>query len=302
MRIPEGMSRIDLQGRTMGTNWSAKLYVPAGISKGLVADKLEVSFRDCIQVFSLWDEASFINRFNSASFGDTICIPDEFRHVWQAAFAVYEASRGAFDPYCHDEISRRGFNPPIEAYVNPPQNLKANPFQENKAVLAKPRCPRIDLNAIAKGYAVDCMASVLEGLRVFSYLVEIGGEYKGIGCKEDGQPWWVEIETGNSVCVLNRVAMTGLALATSGNFYKNKQVNSHPAGHILNPANAAGDIASVSVIHPSCMHADAWATALFASGEGALGLSEKNEISAIIQLKSGSYLESLRLKSHFLGK
>lgn len=299
MRIPEGMSRIDLQGRTMGTNWSAKLYVPAGISKALVADKLEASFRDCIQVFSLWDEASFINRFNSASFGDTICIPDEFHRVWQAAFNVYEASKGAFDPYCHDEISRRGFNPPIEAYVNTAQNLKANPFQENKAVLSKPQCPRIDLNAIAKGYAVDCMAGELEGLGVFSYLVEIGGEYKGIGCKKDGQPWWVEIETDNSVCVLNRVAMTGLALATSGNVYKSKQINAHPSGHILNSTNSGGNITSVSVVHPSCMLADAWATALFASGEGAQGLAEKNEISTIIQLKSSHYIESAQLKNHF---
>lgn len=284
----------------MGTNWSAKLYVPAGINESFVTEKIEASFQDCIQVFSLWDEASFISQFNAANIGDTVCIPNEFFPVWQAAFEVLVASRNAFNPYCHDEISRRGFNPRRDTAENVDNNLDINPFEANTNIISKPNCPSIDLNAIAKGYAVDCMASVFSELGVSSFLVEIGGEYKGIGCKDDGQPWWVDIEARNPANTLYRLAMTGLALATSGNLYKDKQVNSHPAGHILNLPSFKNELASVSVIHPSCMFADAWATALIASGEGALDLANENRLSAIIQMKSGASMLSLRLASHFL--
>ncbi|OYW80524.1 MAG: ApbE family lipoprotein, partial [Asticcacaulis sp. 32-58-5] len=55
--------------------------------------------------------------------------------------------------------------------------------------LIHPEGLRLDLNAIAKGYAVDCVMDVLrDKFGVISALVEIGGELKGIGARPDGQP------------------------------------------------------------------------------------------------------------------
>ncbi len=45
----------------------------------------------------------------------------------------------------------------------------------------------LDFNAIAQGYSVDVLASYLESKGVINYLVELGGEVKAKGKKNDGK-------------------------------------------------------------------------------------------------------------------
>ena len=53
---------------------------------------------------------------------------------------------------------------------------------------------RLDLSAVAKGYAVDQVADLLEMLALPDYLVEVGGEMRLSGCNPKGQPWRIAIE------------------------------------------------------------------------------------------------------------
>ncbi|MFC7291213.1 FAD:protein FMN transferase [Hirschia litorea] len=286
----------------MGTNWSAKVYLPENISEAEVIQRLNWVFANYIDVFSLWEPQAFISRFNAASVGDVSQVPALFQPVWQAALEVKLKSSDAFNPYCFTEISERGFNPSSCKRPQSKAYFHANPFPQSQSVVAKIDCPPIDLNAIAKGAAVDAMGTQLRQLGCVSFLVEIGGEFFAQGLKEDGQPWWVDIETPTSADILHRVAVSGFSIATSGNTHKqNLGRRDAGLGHILFKKGCDDAFKAVTVLHPHCMYADAWATALFASSKSAMELANTQELAVIFQLPSGEISYSHMLEKHFFG-
>ncbi len=285
----------------MGTNWSAKVYLPENISETEVIQCLNQVFTDYIDVFSLWEPHAFISRFNAASAGVVLEVPELFQSVWQVALDLKRQTGGAFNPFCFGEISYRGFNPSKKTHLKTGSNYEENPFPIGQSVIAKIDCPQIDLNAIAKGAAVDAMRNELRRLGCTSFIVEIGGEFFGQGLKEDKQPWWVDIEMPASANVLHRVALSGFSIATSGNTHKqNLKRNDRGLGHILLEEGHVDTYKAVTVLHPHCMYADAWATALFATSERAVDRANSQELAVIFELQSGQILYSDKFKKHFL--
>jgi thiamine biosynthesis lipoprotein len=135
----------------------------------------------------------------------------------------------------------------------------------------------LDLSSVAKGYAVDRLALRLETLGVRHYLVEVGGELRGAGVKPDGQPWWVELEgvpdapaaSSSAPIPQSVVALHGLAVATSGDYRRYFHHARRRASHTLDPRSGypiANEVASVTVLAPTCMAADALSTALTVMG------------------------------------
>jgi len=55
----------------------------------------------------------------------------------------------------------------------------------------------LDFNAIAQGYTVNVLASFLESEGITNYLIEVGGELRARGKKEDGSYRTVGIEQPN---------------------------------------------------------------------------------------------------------
>jgi thiamine biosynthesis lipoprotein len=134
----------------------------------------------------------------------------------------------------------------------------------------------LDLSSVAKGYAVDRLALRLEALGVRHYLVEAGGELRGAGVKTDGQPWWVELEgvpdAIGAPIPQSVVALHGLAVATSGDYRRYFHHAQRRVSHTLDPRSGypiANDLASVTVLAPTCMAADALSTALTVMGADA---------------------------------
>lgn len=149
----------------------------------------------------------------------------------------------------------------------------------------------LDLSSVAKGYAVDQMARCLERHGVHHNLVEIGGELRGAGTKADGQPWWVELEgvPGSEGQAAAAVALHGLAVATSGDYRRFYHQGQRRASHTLDPRTGypiANDVASVTVLHASCMAADALSTALTVMGpaEG-IAFAEAQQLAARFLLR-----------------
>jgi thiamine biosynthesis lipoprotein len=128
---------------------------------------------------------------------------------------------------------------------------------------------QLNLSAAAKGYAVDHVAALMDEAGVRSYLVEIGGELKGRGVKPDGLPWWVSVEQPPGLSFELKVALSGAAIATSGDYRRFFEHAGVRYAHTLDPTSGEplrDPPASVSVIHRDCMAADAWSTALMVLG------------------------------------
>ena len=118
---------------------------------------------------------------------------------------------------------------------------------------------------------VDCLARA----GIEHCLVEIGGELRGQGVKPGGLPWWVAFErpakiaTGDVAAGETIIALYGLSIATSGDYRRYYEVADRRYSHTIDPRlgyPVTNSLASVTVVEPSCMRADALSTALTVMG------------------------------------
>ena len=145
--------------------------------------------------------------------------------------------------------------------------------------LADPQM-KLDVGAIAKGYAVEMVVKELEARGVDGYLLNVGGNVRTVGAKPDGEKWTVGIENPDSDSQESYLAYLGLAgesLVTSGSYQRYYIVGGKRYHHIIDPDTLmpCDNFTSVSVVCKSSAQADALSTALFcASLEEGLALVE----------------------------
>ncbi len=288
-------------GETMGTTWSVSCVRPEAANDEAALDAcIRTVLDEVIAQMSNWRDDSDVSRFNQAAANTWVSVPPACFEVVDAALAVARESGGAYDPSAGPLVDLWGFGPAPRREGSPSvaaveatrkrcgwQRIEA---QRDTLRLFQPGASALDLCAIAKGYAVDAVSEALAARGVVHRLVEIGGELRGDGVKPDGMPWWVELETPllDSAALLpatDLVALHGLAVATSGD-YRRYYIDPLEGrrSHTIDPRTgypATHALASVTVLHPRCMLADAWSTALTVLGPDAgLALAQRKRLAA----------------------
>ncbi len=261
-------------GRTMGTGWSLVATSPPTGAAGEVQAALDL----VVAQMSQWEPRSDLSRFNRRRPGVWQALPPEFARVLRAAITVAEASGGAFSPAMGALSDAWGFGAaPTREQAPRAAEIDEILLSAGKVALDGPGLrarrsgsERLDFSGIAKGFAVDLAAERLIARGVCHFLLEVGGELRGHGLRPDGQPWWVDVETppGAAIAPL-RVGLHEVAIATSGNYRRWLDADGRRYSHTLDPRTGRpveNGVASVTVLHPSCMLADAWATALTVLG------------------------------------
>lgn len=271
---------LQLQGKSMGTTWSAKMIPPREVSAEQLNRSIQAALDSVVAQMSTWQEDSDISRWNQAAAG-WWPIPDDFFEVLRHAMTLAEETQGAYDPTVGPLTQLWGFGPqgprpriPSDAELD---QVRARVGWRRVALdpatsrVRQPGGVSLDLSSIAKGYGVDRVAAALEALGVTSYLMELGGELRGKGQRPDGKPWRVGIEQPLTEGVQDSVAIPaeGMSVATSGNYRRSFHEANKRYTHIIDPRSGRPvehSLASVTVLHTACMQADAWATALFVLG------------------------------------
>lgn len=120
------------------------------------------------------------------------------------------------------------------------------------------------LDGIAKGYIADLASKILRKEGVGDHIINAGGDIKISGLAPNSNPWQIGIEnpfgSGRSLSAKISLKNSG-AVATSGNyerFYGSKK-HHHIMNHITGQSPA---LASLTVIAPTALEADALSTAL----------------------------------------
>lgn len=144
---------------------------------------------------------------------------------------------------------------------------------------------QLDASAIAKGYACDVVAEVLEKHGVRDYLVEIGGEMALKGKNPDGTPWRVGINspsddsTSTHLDWSEKLTLTDRCVATSGNYRRFYIKDGKRFAHTIDPLTGypvQHSLLSATVVAGDCLTADALATAFMVMGvEKATLLAER---------------------------
>jgi thiamine biosynthesis lipoprotein len=308
---PAGGTIADWRGTSMGTSWSVRAVgAPADLQ-----DRLQAELDLVVAQMSHWEATSDLGRFNRAPAGTWQELPPEFFDVLSFALDVCDATAGACDPCAGALVNLWGFGP-VNRYDEPgfvpPTAAQVGGVLAQRAHVRldavgrrawQPGGVQLDLSAIAKGYAVDRLAECLDRLGIHHYLVEVGGELRGAGVKPDGQPWWVSLEQPVQDAGEIVVALHGLAIATSGDYRRYFHTDARRFPHTIDPRTGMpidSGIASVTVVHASCMAADAWSTALTVLGvDEGLRLAERRHLAArfLVRQPDGTLLESV--SSHF---
>lgn len=287
-------SRIDapvrrLAGATMGTGWSLAYAAPDPASTADVVAALEGVFVRVIREMSGWEPASNLCAFNRAPSGSWHDLPEDFAAVLDRALEIARRSGGAFNPAIAAAVERHGFGPGsglIEGGVDW-RGLRLDAAGRRAL---QPGGLALDFSSIAKGYAVDLCARAVAELGAPSFLMEIGGEFRGAGVRPDGQPWRVELELSDMPPAPGEpgriaVAACNIAVATSGDFVRRRGAGEASVSHLLDGRTGEpvrGPLSGVCVIHPAAMDADGWATALFALGpDEGMALAEAEGLAAV---------------------
>lgn len=286
--VAKGARVRRMAGETMGTDWSLSIVGGGAGIRPLV----EAVLAEVIAESSLWEPKSEICRFNRAKAGARVPLSPGFAAVVDSALRLAVESGGAFDPRVGRLSAHWGFGPDgVRSSDGPPPAVSASPELIDGA-LTQPGGVWLDLNGIAKGQAVDRVAQALLAAGNRHFLIGIGGEYRGEGVRPDGQPWWVEIEQppGAAMPPL-RVALSGLSVATSGDYRRAFHRDGRRLSHSLDPRSGQPipeGIASVAVLGKSCMLADGEATAITVLGqEAGLRWASERGLAAQMLLREG---------------
>lgn len=225
-------------------------------------------------LFSKYKAESEISRLNQA--GKLKVSPDTC-YILKKAKEFSLASNGAFDITVGPLIDAWGFS--NKQYTVPTRQVIQDTLKKvgsDKIILNSGDCMvkfglsgmKIDLGAIAKGYAVDCAVKKLKENKITSCLINAGGQIYALGDKS-GKPWRVAIKNPRQSGVSGYLEIKDKAVATSGDyeqyFFKDKKRYSH----ILNPKTghpAESGIISVTVLAKDGLTADALSTAIFVLG------------------------------------
>ena len=287
------------EGEVFGTTWSVRLVRKASTNPAndhAYCAQLVKAFEQALELIdaqmSLWRSGSVISRYNRLAHGDRLALPEPMAGLVQSAFDLCADTEGAFDPGLYDAVERWGFGP----------RLVADPVASGLAYAKRASSPRgalpkwdghrlekrdgfaLDLNGIAKGYAVDLLCDIARAHPdTASCLIEIGGELKGFGTRADAMPYWTDLAPdGEAHHAVMRAALYGWACATSGEAERCHRVDEASYSHILDPrtqASARSDLIGVSVFDKSCARADALATALMVMGhERALAFADARSL------------------------
>ncbi len=139
---------------------------------------------------------------------------------------------------------------------------------ENETVYLKDKEMSLDVGAVAKGYATEKAAKLLESRQKEGYALSIGGNVRCIGEKTPGEKWEVGVQNpdlSSSEAYVALLALSDMSLVTSGTYQRYFTVNGVKYHHIIDPETLfpKNAYASVSVLTKDSGIADALSTALF---------------------------------------
>ncbi len=300
----------DFAGATMGTSWSVRIDADlSGRGRDEARRAVQGRLDHVSSLMSTYDPESELSRFNRHTGTDAVPVSHELLAVLRLAREVSERSGGAFDVTVAPYVDAWGFGPSEPR--DPPDDRElaalAPHVGYDRLVLdtvagtvskTDPQV-RVDLSAIAKGYAADEVSEALGQLGLTSFLIEVGGELRAVGTRRDGKAWRVGIERPDESDpgYWGTVDLADGGIATSGDYRNYHEVDGVAYAHIVDPRSGRPIRMrgmSVTVVDSSTAAADAWATALTVLGpDDGYALARERGLAALFIVRAEGGLQSL---------
>ena len=271
-----------IRGEAQGTTYGITYIATKPVEKAAVDSILRVIDLS----MSTYIENSLITQINK---GENLPIDPHFQKVLQASMDIYQQSNGVFDPSIGQLINAWGFGkkenhtPPTQKQIDSLLALtgmdKVHINATPKGTFVRKDNPDIQLNfnAIAQGYTSDVIADYFHSKQINNFIIEVGGELVIHGQNIlKGKSWRIGIDNplqkpDEDREIVATVELTDCGLATSGNYRKlwTDSITGQKYVHTINPKTGypqPSNLLSATVVAPSAMLADGYATTLMALG------------------------------------
>ncbi|WP_093674094.1 FAD:protein FMN transferase [Tenacibaculum sp. MAR_2009_124] len=268
----EGITK--LEGAIFGTTYHIKYLDSINHQESI--DSLFELMNKSLSTYIPSSDISRINRGDS-----TVIVDDLFVEVFEKAKKIYNETDGYFDPTIGKLIDAYGFGSGKERKSISNEEVKElmegvgfdKVRLKDRKVYRENNNIEFNVNAFAKGYGIDVVGRFLETKGIQNYLVEIGGEIRARGKKQD-KVWKVAIEKPNidgTRSLQKVIELNDESMATSGNYRKFKiNEKGEKIVHTINARTglaSESNLLSVSVrMKGDCADVDAYATAFLAMG------------------------------------
>ncbi len=307
-----------LNGSTMGTTYTIKVVTDDDLS-GL-HEEIESELARINMIMSTYITESELSKLNSGSIGVPVEISQDLAGLLLLSKELNSVTKGAFDVTIGPLVNLWGFGP-IEETENIPtpdeivdqlDRVGLSKLGLDGSTAFRMADIYVDLSGIAKGFAVDRIASLLAENSYMDYLIEIGGELKVGGSNGEDRLWSIAVERPEILqrSIFRTLPLKNLAMATSGDYRNYREIDGQRYSHLIDPRTGfpiTHKLVSVTVLHPSTAFADGLATGFSVlSFKEAMQIAVEHNYSVLFIIKSTSgfaeyrtpalekYLEDLR--------
>lgn len=245
-------------------------------------EKIEAGVQEIRRIEKLlttYDDSSETNLINSYAGVAPVKVSKETYNIIERSKRLSAITQGAFDiSYGSIDKSLWNFD---SSMTSLPGKEKARKMvrlinyrniildKEDTTVYLKEKGMRIGFGGIGKGYAAEMAKQVMKTVGVESGIVNASGDLTAWGLQPDGKPWTIGIANPDaSREVFSYLTITGMAIATSGNYEKYVMIDGKKYSHTINPRTGlpVTGIKSVTIITINAEIADAMATPVMIMG------------------------------------
>ena len=244
-----------------------------------VLARAEEALRHVEALMSTHLDSSEVSRLNRAPAGEEVALSPDTVAVLRAAKEAYGDTEGAFDATCRPllEVWREAARSqvvPSETELARAREASSWGLLELTETGARKRAAtaQVDLGGLAKGYGIDRAIAEMKQSGVLGGLVDGGGDLRCFGHAPEGESWNVDLHSPFDETLLLSLVLDEGAVCTSGNYARFVEIQGRRYSHIVDPRTGqpADAIPSATVLAPTALQADIWATALSVLGEEGL--------------------------------
>jgi thiamine biosynthesis lipoprotein len=223
---------------------------------------------------------SELERINRMAGIEAVPVHGDLLELVEKALYYADISGGAFDPAVGPLVKLWGIGTDsphipsqeeIDSLLPLVNRRDIEVDRRNMTVFLRQPGMRLDLGAVAKGYAADETAAIIRNAGIKRAVIDLGGNVFAYGEKEDGSPWRIGIQNplGNRGEYIGIMEVRNKTIVTSGVYERFIEADGKRYHHLLSPATgfpADNGLLSVTIIADSSIDADGLSTAAFVLG------------------------------------
>ena len=235
------------------------------------------------ELMSKYKPTSQISKVNAKAFDEPVVVDELVFDLLKKSIEYSKKTYGVFDitvaPLIDlwKEAEDANLLPSDEALAAAKAKVGFDKLRLNarhRSVKFTVRGMKLDLGAIAKGYAIDLAVEAAKKHSALGVMIDIGGDIRCFGETPQGKKYWViglqnpAALGDNGKSIIDKLKIFNDSVATSGNYRRFVTIDGIRYSHIINPVTTAGadELSSVTVIAPKAVDADALATAISVLG------------------------------------